>query len=376
MTCEQTRKYFPYLNNGLLYFNHAAVGPISLRVREKLHDYIYQRSETIVENYFETMPQVKSAKEKLARLLNTDQNLIAWSDNVSNSMNVVAQGIDWKAGDEIIINDIEFPANVYPFLNLEKNGVIIKKAKSENGKVDLPQIEKLVTPNTKLITISFVQFLSGYRADIKSIGEFCKQKDIIFVVDGIQGVGTVKINVEDSYIDFFAGGTQKWLMGLQGLSYFYISPKLFNKINLKYLGWTSVKNAWNFLDYQIDLLDSAERFQNGTNCRIGIIAIDESLSMFEEVGYENIEKNILENSEYLVQSLIEIGIDPILRNVQKKNLAGIVSFQHEKSEYIFTALKEQKFICSLRNNFIRLSPHFYNTKDDINYFVSKIAEIL
>lgn len=372
---EETRKYFPYIKNGLTYFNHAAVGPISSLVKEKLDDYLNQRSETIVENYFETIPQVKSAKEKISRLLNVDENFVGWTDNVSNAMNIVAQGLDWKSGDQIILNDIEFPANVYPFLNLKNIGVEIIFAKSENWKVDIPQIEKLVTPRTKLISISLVQFLSGYKADIKAIGDFCKLKNIIFCVDGIQAAGNVNINLQNVHVDFFAGGTQKWLMALQGLSYFYISQKLFEKISPKYIGWTSVKNAWNFLDYNLDLLDNAERFQNGTNSRIGMIAIDASLNLFEEIGYAEIEKQILENSIYLIEKLSEEGFNPILKNSDKKNIAGIVSFKHDNAEFIFKSLKERKILCSLREGLIRLSPHFYNTKEEINFFVDELTQI-
>ncbi|MBK7980542.1 MAG: aminotransferase class V-fold PLP-dependent enzyme [Ignavibacteriae bacterium] len=373
-TIEEARNYFPYIKTGLVYFNHAAVGPISTLVKSKLDEYLLQRSETVVENYFETIPQVKSAKEKIARLVNSDVNSIGWTDNVSNAMNIIAQGLDWKYGDQIILNDIEFPANVYPFLNLKNIGVEILFAKSENWKVDLPEIEKLVTSKTRLISISMVQFLSGYRADIKAIGDYCKSKNIIFCVDGIQAAGNVNINLRNYSVDFFAGGTQKWLMGLQGLSYFYISKNLFDKIIPKNIGWTSVKNAWHFLDYKLDLLDNADRFQNGTNSRIAMIAIDESLNLFEKIGYAQIENKILENSTYFIQKLTDNGLNPILKNIEMKNIAGIVSLKINNTENIMRNLKERKIACSLREGLIRFSPHFYNTKDEINYVVDELTK--
>ena len=373
-TIEEARNYFPYIKTGLVYFNHAAVGSISTLVKSKLDEYLLQRSETVVENYFETIPQVKSAKEKIARLVNSDVNSIGWTDNVSNAMNIIAQGLDWKYGDQIILNDIEFPANVYPFLNLKNIGVEILFAKSENWKVDLPEIEKLVTSKTRLISISMVQFLSGYRADIKAIGDYCKSKNIIFCVDGIQAAGNVNINLRYYSVDFFAGGTQKWLMGLQGLSYFYISKNLFDKIIPKNIGWTSVKNAWHFLDYKLDLLDNADRFQNGTNSRIAMIAIDESLNLFEKIGYAQIENKILENSTYFIQKLTDNGLNPILKNIEMKNIAGIVSLKINNTENIMRNLKERKIACSLREGLIRFSPHFYNTKDEINYVVDELTK--
>jgi len=372
---NETRTYFPYLKNGITYFNHAAIGPISSRVKEKLDEFLLQRSELFIENYFETRPLVKSAKRKLARILNVNTESVAWVDNVSNALNIIAQGISCQTGDQIILNDIEFPSNVYPFMNLKSQGVEILFAKSENGIVDLPQIEKLVTAKTKLISISAVQFLTGYRADLKSIGEFCKKHKIIFCVDGIQAVGVVRINPIEYNIDFFAGGTQKWLMGLQGLSYFYISPNLFDKITQKFVGWTSVKNAWNLTDFNLELVESAERFQNGTNSRIGMIAIEESLSLFEKLGYSDIENRILNNSEFLINQLKENGFDPVLKGLERNNLSGIVTFKSDKADTIIKELKNNKIICSLREGMIRVSPHFYNTTEELKYFVEELKKI-
>ncbi len=369
VTCEESRKYFPHIKTGLKYFNHASVGPISSIVKEKIDTYVSDRSEGIVENYFETIPQVKSAKERLSRLLNANIDEIAWIDNVSNALNVLANGIIWNHGDQIILNDLEFPSNVYPFLNLQKQGVEILFARSENGVIDLAQIEKLVSNKTKLISISLVQFLTGYKANIKAIGDFCRERNILFSVDGIQGAGVVQIDVKDCSVDFFTGGSQKWLMGLQGLSYFYISQNLLNKLEQKFVGWTSVKNAWSLLEYDLSLIDSAERFQNGTNSRIGIIALDASLSLFEEIGYSKIEDQILNNSQYLMKRLEEIGFELVLKDVQRQNLAGIITFKHKAADKIFNELKRTNIIISLREGMIRISPHFYNNEEDLDLLI-------
>ena len=375
MKCEEARKYFPYLKSGKKYFNHAAIGPLSSRVNKKLDEYLFQRTESIIENYFETEPTAKSAKNRLANMLSVDASSIAWSDSVSNSINVIAQGIKWKNGDQIILNDIEFPSNVYPFLNLKNQGVEVLFVQSENGIVDLPQIEKLVTSRTKLISISMVQFLTGYRADLKSIGEFCKKRDIIFCVDGIQGAGVVQINLGECNIDFFAGGTHKWLMSLQGLSYFYISENLSQRITQKFVGWTSVKDAWKLLDYELNFLENANKFQNGNSSRIGMIALDASLSLFEEIGYANIERQILDNSSYLINNLSNIGITPILENVNKNNIAGIVSFKNQNAEKIVKELKDKDISCTVREGMVRISPHFYNTKDDLDLLVDELVSL-
>lgn len=375
LTIEESRKYFPYLKTGKKYFNHAAISPMSSIVKEKLVEYLNIRSETDIEPYFKTLPQANGAKDKLANLINVKPSEIAWSSNVSDSLNVLAQGLKWNHGDEIILNNIEFPSNIYPFLNLKKKGVNVLFAKAEEGIIDLPQLEKLISPRTKLISISLVQFLTGYRANLKEIGELCKKNNIIFCVDGIQGVGAVNIDVIDCNIDFFAGGSHKWLMGLQGLGYFYLSPRISDQIDQKNIGWTSVKNPWNLLDYNIELLENAEKFQNGTLPRIAIIALNASLSLLERYGYEKVEKQILDNSTYLIEQLKENGFKPILENVKRNNLSGIVSFYHDSSENVVLELEKKNIVCSVREGLIRVAPHFYNIKDEFDFLVSELKII-
>jgi len=374
-TIQELREYFPYLETGKKYFNHAAISPLPTPVKEKLDAYLKIRSEAEIEPYFLTLDQAIGAKEKLAKMLGVKNKCIAWASNVSDSLNILAQGIRWKHGDEVILNNIEFPSNIYPFLNLKSEGVNILFAKDENGKVDLPQIEKLITNKTKLISISMVQFLTGYRADLKELGDLCKRKNIIFCVDGIQGAGIVNIDLGECNIDFFAGGSHKWLMGLQGLGYFYISEKLLSFIEHKSIGWTSVKNPWNLLDYKLDLIENAESFQNGTLPRIAIIALNASLSFFEEIGLNRIEERIINNAIYLKNLLTENGFQPLLKDVGKNNLAGIISFSHSKSVEIVKKLEKKNIVCSVREGVIRVSPHFYNSREDLDLLVEELKKI-
>lgn len=374
MDIKGARNYFPYLKSGKKYFNHAAISPLPSDVNEKICEYFQIRSETEIEPYFLTLSQATSAKDKLANLLNVSSKQLAWSPNVSSSLNVLAQGLKWEYGDEIILNNIEFPSNIYPFLNLKKEGVTILFAEAEKGIVDVTQIEKLISPRTKLISISMVQFLTGYRADLISLGNLCKEKGILFCVDGIQGVGAIEININECNIDFFTGGTHKWLMGLQGLGYFYISEGLMDRIEQKHVGWTSVKNTWNLLDYQLDLLESADRYQCGTLPRVAIIALDASLNFFEKFGFSKIEKQIIDNSTYLAELLIKKGYKPLLESISKKNIAGIVSFTHGNAKMIIDKLEMNNTICTTREGVIRISPHFYNTKDELNDLVAEIME--
>jgi len=375
MTPQESRKLYPYLDTGMIYMNHAACSPLSTPVVEQLNKYIHQRSVTHVENFFEFLPKFELAGKRLANLLNAEPERIAWRDNVTSGLNLLAQSLNLKKGDRIIINDLEFPANVYPFLNLQKKGIIVDIVKSVNGKVDVEELETYIKPETKLLSISQVQFLSGYRANLTKIGALCKANDILFCVDAIQGVGAVRIDVKEAQIDFLAGGTQKWLMGMQGLGYIYITQELQKKIDPAFVGWTSVNDAWNLLEYNLDLKEDASRFQIGTLSNSGLAAIEASLELMEQIGHNTIEKIIIENSLFTAEKLKEYGFTPILENINLKNIAGIITVKVNNAREIFTELMQKNIVLSEREGMIRFSPHYYNTKDEIKEVVKVLSRL-
>ena len=376
MTKEEARLLFPHLNTGKIYFNHASIGPLASPIVQKLNEYLFERSVSPIKNFDTFVKASFGAKELLGKLLNANARRIAWIDNVSNGINLLAQGLEWQKGDRIILNDIEFPSNVYPFLNLKSKGVEIDFVKSKHGKVLFEDIENMITTKTKLISISAVQFLTGFRADLIAIGELCKKNNIIFCVDAIQAVSAVNIDVMEMNIDFLVGGSQKWLMALQGLSYVYLTKELQERIEQKYLGWLSVKNAFEMLNYDTDLKDDADRFQNGTPHAIGIVALHESLKIFNSFGYENLEKNVIDNSVYLIESLKSIGVKPILDSSDKNILSGIVLFKVDDCERIFNELNDQNVLGEFREGFIRFSPHYYNTAKEIDIAIRTLNILL
>jgi selenocysteine lyase/cysteine desulfurase len=372
MTIQEARTYFPYLKSGRIYLNHASVSPLSNLVTDRVKEFLLERSETDIENIPKVQYVTESVKARLAKLINTSPDRIAFVDNTSNGLNIIAQGLSWKTGDRIILNDIEFPSNVYPFLNLKSRGVEIDFVKSSNGIVLAEDIIRRITPKTKLISISSVQFLSGYRADLKKIGEICKQKNIIFCVDAIQGLGAVNLNFEDCNICFLACGAQKWLMGMMGLAFIAVSEELQTKIAPKYVGWLSVENPWTLLNYDLELKKSADAFQNGTISVVGVNALDAALELFDKFGIDNVEESVLSNSLYFIRRLQEIGIQPLLAGYDFKYISGIISFRTESVKSIFNSLAEANINCSLREGLIRFSPHFYNTFEEIDIVIERI----
>lgn len=365
MDLKEVRELFPHIKKGITYLNHAATGPLSKRVLDVMEEFLRSKSEESIDDYPGFVKITDETKDIIAAMLNTDSKWIAFGDNTTNGMNLIAQGLKWKKGDEIILNDIEFPANIYPFLNLEKQGVNIVVVKSHNGIVSAEDIIEQMTPNTKLVSVSMVQFLTGYRIDLELLGEICSQKNIYLSVDAIQGFGALNLDVRKNKIDFISCGTQKWLLALQGLSIYYFSEKLFENLEPAYVGWLGVKDAWNMLDYKLILKDSAERFQPGTISTIGVFALNAALKLFREFGFNEVEKRVISNSEFIISELQKLNIKPYLRNIDKRYLSGIVSFRHPASWSILEILKEKKIEAAVREGVVRISPHFYNNEDDL-----------
>ncbi len=376
MDIQKARSLFPYLKTGKIYLGHASTAPLSTYVTNRLKDYLVERSEGVIDDYKAVLKSMSLVKAGIGKMINTTPDRIAFTDNTNNGIDILAQSVIWKKGDRIILNDLEFPANVYPFMNLKNQGVEIDFVKSHDGIVSAEDIISAITPETRLISVSQVQFVSGYRVDLDIIGKVCSEKGIIFSVDAIQGLGAVRLDVQKSNIDFISCGTQKWLLGLQGLAFIYVSKSLQESMEPKHIGWLSVDDAWNLLDFNLKLKTTADVFQGGTMNNPGIHVMAASIKLFEEFGFDEIEHRIIENSVYFIERLKEIGIITYPAEVDRKYLSGIVSFRHPSADKIFQKLIAKNIISSLREGGIRFAHHFYNTKEDIDIVINALEEIL
>ena len=368
----KARSYFPYLEKGIIYFNHASTGPLTTRVKAAIDNLLNNKNEGKIDDYNELLRIVGETKQLLGKMLNTQTSRIAFTENTSIGLNILAQGIKWEKGDRIILNDVEFPANVYPFLNLKNKGVEIDFVKSKNGIVTAEDLIGVISPKTKLISVSYVQFLSGYRIELEKLGKVCRENGIIFSVDAIQGVGAINLDVEKCRIDFVSCGTQKWMLGMQGMAFIYVSKELQDKMEPAFVGWLSVDNSWSLLDYELKLKGTANRFQPGTLNTIGIYALNASLKMFDEFSFKNIERQVLSNSIYFIDELDKAGFNPVLKNHDEKNLSGIVSIKRDDVEKIFNYLSDRNIVCAVREGYLRFAHHFYNTRKEIDKVVVEL----
>jgi len=350
---------------------------MSSRVQKALQDYLVDRGTGRIDDYKRNAAVASELRSMIAEYIHARSEQIALTSNTSHGLNIIATGYPWERDDEILIPAGEFPANVYPFLNLEKLGVKVRRVPRHEGRITLTDFIELVNDQTRMVSLSYVQYLNGFRADLQSIGKFCHENNIAFVVDGIQGLGALPINVESAYIDALATGGQKWLMSPKGSGFLYVSERLFHKLDMNYLGWLSVKTPFDFQNYHQELNPSAQRFELATPNHLGIYGMNAALRLILEIGVNTIRDHLLEITGYLREKLRSRGCE-IVTDFRDGERAGIMSFScgsPDHNEELFKALLGKGVTISYRDGILRVSPHFYNTIEDMDRFLNALTDV-
>ncbi len=370
MNQQEFRTHFP-ITTQKIYLNHAAISPMSTAVTEMLEWYMDERMFGGVDLYREVTAVRDKTRNRLAEMINGKAEYIAFIQNTSEGFNWLAQGLEWQAGDRIILTDYEFPANVYPFLNLEQHGVEVVYVPNREGRIELQDIADQINSRTRLLSISFVEFSNGFRNDLEAIGRLCRENDIILSVDSIQGLGAIPLDVDRFGIDFLSNGGHKWLMGPMGAGFMYIRPNLFDQLKPAFTGWLAVEDSWNFFDYRLALLPDARRFEYGTANFMGIAGLSAAVELLMQAGIENIEQHLLSLGRFMVTELPKAGMT-FMGAPDERYWSGIYSFEGDRTEALFEHLMENHIVCSLRNGMLRIAPHFYNTEEEIERLVEQI----
>jgi cysteine desulfurase/selenocysteine lyase len=376
---QAIRSLFPVTEN-YIYMNHAAVSPLSTRVRDGMIGLVEDVTRNGSVNYADWCDTYEKSRASAARLVNARPHEIAFMRNTSEALSTIANGIAWREGDTIVSCDVEFPSNVYPWLRLaEAHGITIKQAKERDGRIDTDELLQMVDQRTRVVALSWVQFASGFRADLARIGRFCRERDILFVVDAIQGLGGLQLDVVRDSVDAFAADAHKYLIGPEGVAVMYVSDRVIDRIEPTAVGWTSVKDYEQFshgaLNYKLDYREGALRFECGTLNTAGVYGLGAAVDLFLEVGPEKVEAQLLDLSDYLAARLTEKGYN-VVSSRRAGETSGIVCCTHAKHtpSSLYHRLNEQKIITAHRRGRLRIAPHFYNTRDEIDALVAALPQ--
>ena len=350
------------LKQDLIYLNHAAVSPWPVRTARAVQKFAEDNMIEGSLQYPEWLKKESELRRQARLILNAPSvNDIALLKNTSEALSVVAYGLDWKQGDNIVSSNQEFPSNRIVWESLASKGVEFREADLNTTNSPEDALFSLVDEKTKLITISSVQFGTGLRMDLKQIGHFCREKAILFCVDAIQSLGAIQFDVQEINADFVMADGHKWMLGPEGLAIFYSKPEARDHLNLNQFGWHMVKTQGDFDIRDWEPALTSRRFECGSPNMLGIHALNASLSLLLEIGIENIEKEVIRRSEYIIEKLSANNKLVLITSGSKKRYAGIVTFQINNfdNEGLFQYLIDNNIFCALRGGGIRLSPHFY-----------------
>jgi selenocysteine lyase/cysteine desulfurase len=371
---ERYRRKFPIVKSSI-YLDHAGVAPVPLRVKNEVEGFLSRASEKAILDYGLWMDRVEEVRAASAALIGSDNGEIAFIKNTSHGISLVAGGLDWKEGDNVVVTDKEFPANVYPWLDLRRKGVEVRIAPFIDGGISIKDIEELMDSRTRVLSISSVQSVNGFRIDLKRLGELCNNRGVLLFVDAIQSLGAVPMDVKDFGVDFLAADGHKWLLSTEGTGIFYCRKELLADLHPGLIGWMSVENETDFENIEYNLKSEAGRFEEGSYNVMGIHALGASLDMISEIGVGEIFERILGLGELIIVEADKRGFE-IKSPRDTIQRGGIVSFAGDfEPSTIRDRLMKSNIVINQRGGALRLAPHFYNTEDEILKFFSELDKI-
>ncbi len=363
----------------VIHVNHAGVGAWPWRTAEAISRFAFENNKQGSWHYPKWMETELSLRQMLANLIGVESGSdIALLKNTSEGLSVIAYGLQWNPGDEIVIPSQEFPSNRVVWQSLEQYGVIVHLVDLSSGESPEQAIFAACNSNTRLVSVSAVQYASGLRLDTVAIGAYCEKNNILFCVDAIQALGAVPFNATKSKAHFVVADGHKWLLAPEGLALFYCHASVRNKLQLRQYGWHMVENLFDFDAKSWVPAHSARRFECGSPNMTAIHGLHASLSLFEEISYPEIYKALALNIEYLITRLIEVPNIKILskhNNLQRQS--GIILVSHNKIDApsLYKFLMDNNVFCALRGGGIRLSPHFYSTHKDLSRLLDLFLQL-
>jgi len=360
------------------YFDHAAVAPLARPAAEALREYAAEAAaegDTAWPGWAECVEQ---ARRYAAQLVGAQADEIALVPNTTAGISLVAEGVDWQPGDNVVTLADEFPSNVYPWLNLASRGVETRRVPTDDGLLDLDRLAAACDQRTRIVSVSWVGYATGYRHDVERIAELAHARGARVMLDAIQGLGAFPFDVNQTPIDFLAADGHKWMLGPEGAGIACIRREHLDTLRPLGVGWHSVVHAHDYTHIELKLKPTAARYEGGSQNMPGMIALGESLRLLLELGTEHVSAAILDITDRACERLAAIGArivsDRRLDHRGGGQRSGIVAFELPGRDPL--AVKKhclrQKVVLSCRAGRLRISPHAYNNGDDLDQLIEAI----
>lgn len=380
------RSWFPGTRHRA-YFNAAAASLLPVQVKEAIDSVTAGWIEKGILCWASDMARVEETREAAADLVGCAPREIALVSNTAEGISRVAAGIDWKEGDEVVLGDLEYPANVYPWAAQQRRGARLRWVRSDEGRLDAGRLIDAIGSRTRVLAVSMVQFGSGYRVDLDALGEACRSSGVLLVVDAIQGLGVFPLDVKKIGIGALATDGRKWLMGPAGAGFLFVDEERIPEIRPVSAGALSVRNPNDFLQY-VDrtdgqgrigldamLREGAGRYEPGYPNVCGMAGLGAALTVGAEIGRDVIHGRVTSLVGRLVDALAARGW-PVYGPAVKEERSGIVSFSVDAdADRISGELDRSGYSLAVRDGRLRVSPHVYNTEGEIDGLLARLDEL-
>ncbi|MCC7144912.1 MAG: aminotransferase class V-fold PLP-dependent enzyme [Phycisphaeraceae bacterium] len=367
---------FPILREWA-FFNHAGVGPISARAARAMAEYARQAAAQayVGSGWY---ARLKPLRQALARLIGAGgPEEIAFTPNTSTGLALVARGLPWRKGDQVVTTAVEFPANRYPWEDLKRQGVeLVEVRQGDDGRIDGEDVLEAITDRTRVVALSHVQFSTGFRMNLRPISDMAHRAGGYLCVDAIQSLGALPVDVQAMGIDFLSADGHKWLLGPEGAGFFYCRQDLLEVLHPAVVGWRNVVHAQDYDHYRFELRPDAERFEPGTLNIPGLLGLAASVDLLLELGIAQVWAKLESLTDRLGTGLAAKGYTVFSPRAKAAEKSGIVSFSPPAGSpplpAIVAALENEKIVVVTRAGRLRASPHFYNTFAQIDRLLSAL----
>ena len=350
-----------------LYLDHAAICPLPRPVAEAMRQRIEDQELTGYEQFEGWMQQILGCRHLGAQLIGCAPEDISIVRSTSEGLSCVAEGLALKKGDEVLVGEEEFAANVAPWLNLRRRGVRVVRFSQPDGRIDLPEVEARLTSSTRVIAVSWVAFHTGWVTPLSQLARLCRDHDALLVVDAIQGLGVIPFDMRTLGVDAVVADAHKWLLGPEGAGLMAITPELRSRLNPVLSGWRNTKlDRGSFFMEKLQFHEDGRRFEPGAGNSVGIAGLAAALDLIQDVGPDVIHARVEMLVRLLTRILIAHGWE-VYSPGSGHPVAGIVAGRHPTvpPRAAVARLKERRIVCSVRQGNVRFSPHFYITKGEM-----------
>ncbi|MCI0685398.1 MAG: aminotransferase class V-fold PLP-dependent enzyme [Gemmataceae bacterium] len=353
------------------YLDHAAVAPLTRRALEAMREWADDLTANGLVNERRWLTRIDEVRSLAARLIGADPLDVAFVKNTSEGIGIVAEGFPWQSGDNVVIAEEEYPANQYPWLNLGGRGVEVRRIASRpDGRLWIDDIVAAFDARTRLLSLSWVEFASGFRNDLDALGALCRARGIAFFVDAIQGLGVFPLDVGKTPIDFLAADGHKWLLGPEGAGLLWVRREWIERLRPIDIGWNSVVGARDFTKIDLQLKPHAGRYESGSLNVAGITALGGSLEWLLEIGIDKVAGRVLELTDHLCRRVAERQADLTVFSSRRPGAAsGIVSLAYADPARVGAVVRDCRangIIINKRAGRVRVSPHCYNSVEEID----------